>query len=291
MKDFIILTDSGCDLSLQMVKELNISYIGLVCNFEGKEYIEDCGQSLDYKIFYDAIRNGALPTTSQVNTFRFYEEFEKHVKEGKGVLYIAFSSALSGTYNSSLVARNDILENYPNADISIIDTKAASTGVGLLVYYAAKMKAEGKSKDEIVSWIEENKLNICHLLTVNDLNHLKRGGRISPTTAALGGLLNIKPVLYVNNEGQLKNFTKAKGSKGALRILFQKFEDHVINPENHVIFISHADNAKGAETLANMIREKYPVKDIIINYIGSVVGSHTGTGSIIFIFYGTNREP
>lgn len=291
MKDFIILADSGCDLSLQMIKELDVSYIGLVCNFEGKEYIEDCGQSLDYKVFYNAIRNGALPTTSQVNTFRFYEEFEKHIKDGKGILYIAFSSALSGTYNSSLIARNEILENYPNADISIIDTKAASTGVGLLIYHVAKMKEEGKSKQQIINWLEKNKSNICHFLVVDNLNHLKRGGRISLTAAALGGLLNIKPVLYVNDEGQLKNFTKAKGNKGALRILFQKFEDHVVNPEDQVIFISHADNAEGAETLANMIKEKYPVKKIIINYIGLVVGSHTGTGSIIFTFYGTNREP
>lgn len=291
MKDFIILTDSGCDLSLNMIKDLDINYIGLVCNINKKEIIEDCGQTLNYKDFYDLIRDGAMPTTSQINSFRFYEEFERHIKNEKAIIYIAFSSGLSGTYNSSIIARNDILEKYPDADISIIDSKAASSGFGLLVFYAAQLKKQGKTKEEIVQWLEDNKLKTCHFFTVNDLNHLKRGGRISPTSAAIGNLLNIKPVLYVDDEGHLKNFAKAKGNKKALATLLEKLDDHIVNPEDQYIFISHSDNLEGAETLASMIRSKYNVKDIFINYIGLAIGSHTGIGAVTLFFLGTKREP
>lgn len=291
MKDFVILTDSGCDLSAEIINKFSLNYIGLVCNLNGQEFVEDFGKTLTYKEFYDNIRNGSMPTTSQVNSYRFYEEFEKFTKDDISVLYLGFSSALSGTFNSSLIARNEILEKYPNADISVIDTKAASMGHGLLVYYAAKLKEQGKSKEDIVTWLEENKLNLCSLFTVDDLNHLKRGGRISPTAAAIGSLLNIKPVLYINDNGELKNFSKAKGSKRAIKMLFEKFEQHVVNPEDQTIFISHSDYIDGAETLAEMIKEKYNVKEVVFNYIGTVIGSHTGVGTIALFFLGDHREP
>lgn len=289
MKDYIIMTDSSCDLSEKTINDLKVSYLGLVCNYKGKEIIEDCGKSLDYKTFYNGIREGEIPSTAQINSYRFVQEFKKHINEGRSILYIAFSSALSGTYNSSLLAREEILEEYPNADITIIDSKAASMGVGLLVHYACKLKNEGKDKEFVASWIQENKYKLCSFFTVDDLMHLKRGGRISTTTAAVGSILNIKPILYVDKEGRLQSFSKAKGNKKALRALADQFEKHAIDPQNQTIFISHSDNLEGAESLALTLKEKFNVKEIEINYIGLAIGSHTGTGTIALFFLG-NRD-
>lgn len=290
MKDFVIFTDSSCDLPLNIIQKFDIKYLGLICNLNEKEYIEDFGQSLPYKDFFNAIREGATPTTAQINSFRFQEAFEPYVKEGKSIIYIAFSSALSGTCYSSFIVKNELLEKYPDADISIIDTKAASGGVGLLVYHAGLMKSQGKSKNEIVQWLEDNKLKVCHFFTVDDLNHLKRGGRISSTSAAIGGILNIKPVLFVNNDGELKNFAKAKGRKKAIKILFESFEKHIINPEEQVLLINHGDCLEDAEDLAAMIIDRYTVKDIIINFTGVVIGSHAGCGFLSLFFLGDERN-
>lgn len=291
MNDFVIFTDSSCDLSLNLLKELDINFLGLICNHNNKEYIDDFGQSLSYKDFYNDLREGAFASTAQINAFRFTEAFEPFVKEGKSILYIAFSSALSGTYNSSLIAREDLLEKYPGADITIIDSKSASGGIGLLVYHAGLKKKDGKSKDQIVDWLNENILKTCHVFTVDSLEHLKRGGRISATAAAIGSLLSIKPVLHVNNNGELKNFAKAKGRKKAIKMLLEQLEKHITNPEDQTIFINHADCYEDAENLANMIREKFNVKDIIINYIGLAIGAHTGAGLMSLYFLGNTREP
>lgn len=196
-----------------MVKDLDINYLGLICNINNTEYIDNIDSELTPKAFYNKLREGIMPSTSQVNSFRFVEAFEEYVKQGISILYLAFSSALSGTYNSSLIAREELLEKYPDADIKIVDTRAACLGQGLLVYYAAQMKKDGKSIDEIYSWVEENKNKLCHYFTVDSLDHLKRGGRISSTAAAIGSLLSIKPMLYVNDAGELHNFAKAKGRK------------------------------------------------------------------------------
>ena len=156
--DIVIITDSSCDLPLDYIRDAKVSFLGLVSNFKGNDYVEDFGQTLSYKAFYDGVRNGEMPTTSQINSYRFFEAFEKHVKENKSIIYLAFSSALSGTYNSSLIAKSEILEKYPDADITIIDTRSASLGVGLIVYHAYEMLNNGCSKDEIIAWVEDNKL-------------------------------------------------------------------------------------------------------------------------------------
>ena len=291
MKKFKIITDSGCDLSYEMIKTLDLGYLGLVCDLDGENIIEDCGKSLSYSDFYDRLSKGSIPKTSQVNPNRFVDEFEKYLIDGYDILYIAFSSMLSGTYNSSLIAREELLEKYPDADIKIVDTRAACLGQGLLVYYAAQMKKDGKSIDEIYSWVEENKNKLCHYFTVDSLDHLKRGGRISSTAAAIGSLLSIKPMLYVNDAGELHNFAKAKGRKKSLKMLFQEFEKRIVNPNEQTIFIAHSDCVEDAETLAEMIREKYTVKDIIIDYIGIVIGSHTGIGTLAVFFLGDTKEP
>ncbi|MCB2287532.1 DegV family protein [Clostridium algidicarnis] len=288
--DIVIITDSSCDLPLDYIRDAKVSFLGLVSNFKGNDYVEDFGQTLSYKAFYDGVRNGEMPTTSQINSYRFFEAFEKHVKENKSIIYLAFSSALSGTYNSSLIAKSEILEKYPDADITIIDTRSASLGVGLIVYHAYEMLNNGCSKDEIIAWVEDNKLKVNHFFTVDDLNHLKRGGRISPTSAFVGTILDIKPILYVNDLGELIPFTKVKGRKKAIRTLFDTFKDRVVNPEDQIIFISHGDCLDDALFLKSLIEREFKVKGFKINFVGQAIGSHSGPGILTLFFIGNNRS-
>lgn len=290
MNNYVIITDSGCDLPLSIIKEFNINYLGLVCSYKGSDYIEDCGQTLTYSEFYKGVKEGLQPTTSQINSYRFIEEFKKYAKENIPVIYISFSSALSGTFNSALLAKNEILETYPNADITIIDSKLASGGQGLLVYLAAKKRQEGISKTELVQFLQETSPKINSYFFVEDLNHLKRGGRISATSAIVGGLLNIKPILHVNDEGKLISISKAKGRKKAIRTLLENLEKKIVNLEDQTIIITHADCLQDAETLATMVKAS-GAKDVIINYIGLAIGSHTGSGAMTIFFLGVNRNP
>ena len=285
----VIMTDSCCDLKYDYVIKNNIPIISLNVIIDKNEIKDDLGQSLGYKEFYNIIRNGEMPKTSQANAFYFEEEFEKIVKEGSSVIYIAFSSALSGTYNSACIAKESVLEKYPNADITIIDSKSASRGLGLLVYYANEMLKEGKSKEEIIKWIEENKLKVNHWFTVEDLNHLARGGRLSKTASTVGTLLNIKPILHVNNDGKLVSVEKVKGRKKSISALVSKIEEMIVNPEEQIIFISHGDSLEDAEILKKKILEKIKVKDIAINCIGPAIGSHAGPGTLAVFFLGNNR--
>lgn len=288
--DIVIITDSSCDLPLDYINDAKVLSLGLISTFKDKDYAEDFGQTLSYKEFYEGVRQGEMPTTSQINSYRFVEEFEKHVEQGKSIIYLAFSSALSGTYNSSLIAKNEVLEKYPNADITIIDTRSASLGVGLIVYYAYEMLKKGCSKDEIVNWVENNKLKVNHLFTVDDLNHLKRGGRISSTSAFVGTILDIKPVLHVNDLGELIPFTKVKGRKKAIRTLFDNLKNRIVNPEDQTIFISHGDCLDDALFLKSLIEKEFNVKGFKINYVGQAIGSHSGPGTLALFFIGHNRD-
>ena len=283
------MTDSGSDLPKDIIDKFSIHSIGLICNFNDKEYIDEYGKSIDYKTFYDGLRNGAMPITSQINSFRFFEIFEKYAKENIPIIYIAFSSALSGTYNSSLIAREEILEKYPNADISIIDTRCASLGEGLLVYEACKLRENGASKEDVVNHIENIKLKVNNIFTVDDLNHLKRGGRISPTVATIGSLLQVKPILYIPEDGTLQSFSKVKGRKKAIKTLYNYFEEKFDYSKDNTIFISHGDCIEEAEKLASIIKEKYDV-NIIISYIGPVIGSHSGPNTLAIFFKGLDRN-
>ena len=215
----ILVIDSGCDLPLKYVKQDNIVPLGLIFNYKGEAVEDDFGENFNLKDFYNALRQGEMPTTSQINSERFVEVFRKYVSEGKSIIYIVMSSALTGTINSANIARETILEEFPSADISIVDSKAASLGEGLLVYHAYEMLKKGSSKEEIVTWLEENKLKINHWFTVSDLNHLKRGGRISSSAAAVGTLLNIKPVLIVDNEGRLTPFSTSRLAMASTRAI------------------------------------------------------------------------
>ena len=290
MKNFKIITDSGCDLSYEIISSLDIGYLGFVCSTNNKEIVEDCGKTITYKEFYNSILENDMPKTGQVNPSRFYIEFEKYVSNDIPILYISFSSALSGTYSSSLIAKDEILEKYPNGDITIIDTKSASSGQGLIVYKAAKLRNEGKTKEEVINWIEENKEKVHHYFSVSDLKHLERGGRVSSTSATIGTMLSIKPILHVDREGRLILLNKVRGEHKVLKSLFNKLEENL--PVNGIesVFISHADDVEKANELANIIREKYNVKEIIINYMGLAVGTHTGKGAIGLYFIGNEKR-
>lgn len=285
----VIVIDSCSDLPRDFVEKNNIPALGINVKLNEMEFVDDFGKTITYKEFYDALREGEMPTTAQVNSEAYKEEFLKHVKQNKSVIYFAFSSALSGSINSANIAKSEILEEYENADITIIDTKSASLGEGLIAYYAYEMLKRGCSKEEIVNWVEENKLKVNHWFTVDDLNHLKRGGRISGTQAVVGTLLNIKPILNVDNEGRLSPVAKVKGRKKALKTLVDKFREKVVNPEEQVIFISHSDCAADAELVKSMILEEFQVKDFIINPIGPGIGAHTGPGTVTLFFMGDSR--
>ena len=212
-----IITDSACDLSREYIDNNNIGLLSLVLNLNEKLIKDDLGKTLSYKDFYEQMRKGATPSTSQVNAHEFEEEFIKHVKNGDSIICITLSSALSGTFNSANIAKNNIIEEYPEAKIELVDSLSVSMGQGLLVLKACEMRDKGLSVEEIVTWIEENKRKIIHSFVVDSLNHLKRGGRISATTAAIGGLLNIKPALYIDDDGKVMQGEKIKGKKKVLK--------------------------------------------------------------------------
>ena len=285
----IIFTDSCCDLPINFVKENNIEVMELRVNLKGEDIPDDLGESINYKDFYKLIRNGEMPTTSQANVGEFQERFQKYVNEGYSIIYIGFSSALSGCVNSARLAMENIKLDNENADITIIDSKCASMGLGLLVYYASKMLKEGKSKDEIVNWIEENKLRVNHWFTVDDLNHLKRGGRVSSSVAIVGTMLSIKPIMHVDDEGRLTPVSKVKGRKKSIKVLQEKIVEKIVNPEEQVIFISHGDCLEEAEHLKELITSVIKVKDVIINNVGPVIGSHSGPGTMALFFIGNSR--
>lgn len=287
----VILTDSTCDLPLSYIQSNNIKFLGLTVLLGDQEFIDDLGQSFTYKDFYSLLRAGKVTSTSQTNVYRFSELYRKHIENGDSILYIGFSSGLSGTYNSASLAREEILEEYPDADITVIDTLAASCGQGLLVYYACEMLKSGKSKEEIAAWIEENKLKVAHIFTVDDLDHLRRGGRISSTAAFVGSLLNIKPLLYVNDEGKLIPYEKARGRKKAIREMVNELKKHIQEPEKQTIFISHGDCLEDANILATMIREDVTINDIIISMVGTTIGSHSGPGTLALFFLSDTRTP
>lgn len=292
MKNFVIYTDSSCDLSFNLLKQLNIKFLGLTCNFKGTEYVEDETLELTYNEFYSSVRNEkTMPSTSQINSFKFEETFEKEILAGNDIIYMPLSSALSGTCNSAIIARNLLIEKYPDAKIEVIDTKCASGGNGLLAFEVSKLKKEGKTFDQIVAFINETAPKVMHLFIVDELDHLKRGGRVSSTVAFVGGLLNIKPVLYVNDLGQLTSLSKAKGKKKALKALYSYIENNIVNPNEQTVFINHADCLDDATALADMIKENLNVKDVIINYIGVVIGSHTGSGALAVFFKANDRDP
>jgi len=289
MSKYQIVTDATADLPVELLKKYNILVLPMSFDLNGVNQSFSTSFDMNIKEFYNAMRNGKMPSTSQVNYKIFIDLFSALAQEGKDIIYIAFSSALSGTYNTSLLAAKDVQENYPERQIKCFDSLSASLGQGLLVYNAALKKQEGLDFENLIQWLEDNRPHLCHWFTVDDLFHLKRGGRVSSLTAAIGTALQIKPVIHVDNEGRLIPVAKAKGRLKALKALIEHMKETVIAPENQVIFIGHGDDYEQAATLAKMIQQEFKVKDIIIDYIGPLIGAHSGPGTIALFFLGTQR--
>ena len=291
MRNYKIITDSTCDLPSTVIRELDVHVIPMeyildeVSHFQD---IEDEGEKT--ASFYGSLREGKVSSTSMINTARFIGVFEPYLKAGQDILHISFSSALSGSYNASRMAAEELKELYPERKILVLDSISASIGQGLLVYHAVLKKRQGLTHEELYVWLEENKKQICHWFTVEDLMHLKRGGRISALSANIGTALNIKPILSVNMEGKLVNLGKVMGRKKSLSELIIKMKTSIETPENQVVIIGHGDSLKDAEFLSSKLKNELHVKEVIMTQIGPIIGSHTGPGMIGLTFIG-DREP
>ena len=284
-----IVTDSSCDLGIDFVKKNNIEFVPLLLNLDGENIEDDLGKSLGYREFYEKLRAGSMPSTSQINIYTFEEKFKELLDKGYEILYIGLSSALSGTFNSANMARNNILEENPNAKIAVVDSISVSMGLGMLIKKAYEMINEGKMLEEIVQWIEENKSKVIHAILVDDLKHLKRGGRLSASSAAVGSILNIKPLLKLNNSGAVEAAEKVKGKKKALKRLASIVKEKAINIENEILYIMHGDALEEAQYLKEMILQELNFKDVKVEYIGTVIGTHGGPGTIAAVFCGNER--
>lgn len=289
MYNFVILTDNTVDMPVKWLNEHEVGYECLPCSLNGVIY--DKKNPIDTKLFYRQMREGAMPTTSQMNPAMAEAMFEPYLQEGKDILYLAFSSGLSGTCNSARMAAEELKEKYPERQIKIMDSLAASMGEGLLLYYAVKLRDEEKSLDEICGWLLENRLHLCHVFTVDDLNHLHRGGRVSKATAVLGTLANIKPMLHVDNEGKLISIGKVRGRKKSLATLVSMMEERIgkYRDKNEIVFVSHGDCEADAEYVAGLVKEKFGIENIMINPISATIGTHSGPGTVALFFLGEYR--
>ena len=288
MSEYIIMTDSTVDLPKDyLIEELQVPYIPLSYIMDGVTYEDMSG--LSGKEFFDKIRAGSLPTTSQVNPEQAKKALEPYVKEEKDILFIGFSSALSGTFNSIRMAAEELMEEYPERKIITVDSLCACLGEGLLVYKAVQLKRAGKSLEEVAKWTEENKLHICHNVAIDDLNHLHRGGRVSKTAAIMGTMIQIKPIIHMNDNGELQVIGKQRGRKKALQHIVNMAVEQSKGWENDIIMITHGDCEEDAQYVAKLVREKMGIENILINCIGSVIGSHTGPGVVAVFCMGEKR--
>lgn len=288
MSDYVIYTDSACDIAPEILKEWGVEFTELSFMFQGedKQYLNFDMPSDE---FYQKMRNGEVAKTSAINITTFKEAFEEILKQGKDLLYIGFSSGLSNTYNVSTIAVEELKEKYPERKIIAVDTLSASAGMGLLVYLTVQKKSEGASIEEAAQFVSDNRLNLCHWFTVDDLVYLKRGGRISPTVAFVGGLLGIKPVMHMDNEGKLINMFKVRGRKAALQAIADKYGELSLTPNEETVFISHGDCIDDAKSLADIVKKTYGVEVKIFADIGPVIGAHSGPGTLALFFLGKER--
>lgn len=282
-----IITDNCCDFPADMYDDLDLAVVPLVVRFQEKEVSLYSEKWL--KDMYNGMRAGEVATTSAVNPQGWEEVIEPVLAAGQDALVIAFSSGLSTTYQSAVIAATELSEKYPDRKIRVIDSLCASLGQGLLVWYACQKRNEGMDFDPLADWCENNKLNLCHWFTVDDLMFLKRGGRISAATALVGTMLQIKPVLHVDDEGKLINVAKARGRKASLEALAKKVGETGLPGENDTVFISHGDCIDDVKYLETILKEKYGVKKVFTYYVGAVIGSHAGPGTVALFFLGNKR--
>ena len=290
MSSYRIITDSCCDLPQAMADELEMLVAPLSVNYKGKDvknYLD--GRELDPKEFYQGLRDGEMTSTSAANPTLWQSIMEPVLKEGQDILVLVFSSGLSTTYNAACIAAEELKETYPDRKIYVVDTLCAALGQGLFCKYVADLKKNGASLEEARDWAEANKLKLVHWFTVEDLHFLKRGGRVSATTAVVGSLLQIKPVLHVDNEGHLIAKSKVRGRKASIHALADKVAELCENPSEQTMAICHGDCIEDAEYLAGILKEKYNVPEVIIHVIGPVIASHSGPGTLAVFFIGKER--
>ena len=287
MANYQIITDSGCDLPQSLLDTLGVKSVPLYVNFRGAEQPDSVDEGI--KELYDGLRGGEKATTSAVNPDRWAAMIEPSLAEGKDAVVIVFSSGLSTTYQSAVIAGQELTEKYPDRKVYVVDSLCASLGQGLLVWYACRKRDEGMSAPELAKWLEENRRNLCHWFTVDDLMYLKRGGRVSAVTAMVGTMLSIKPVLHVDDEGHLINVSKARGRKASILALANKLKELGDGFDNSTVFISHGDCREDAQYLAETLKAEYGVKEVVIGYVGAVIGSHSGPGTIALFFLGKER--
>lgn len=293
MSKYIIVADSNIDLPDSLAKELELDVIAMKFNIQGKEYTGYLDER-EFRLskFYNLLRNKQLATTVQINPAEFEETFRRILESGKDVLYIAFSSALSGTYNSSLIAKKELEKEFPDRRIECFDSKCASNGEGLMVTYAAKMRQAGKSLDDVLHFLENEQQSFIHLFTVADLGHLRRGGRLSPSSAILGTLLSIKPVLHVSPEGQLKAIGKARGRAKAIKTMVDRMVETYNKEINDFIYIGHGDCYEDALKAKDLIMKalNVPEEMFMIHYIGPSIGAHSGVNTLALYYRGSERH-
>ena len=285
MSNYVIMTDSGCDISEKVLNEWGVKYACLTFMFDGEEEIYS-NYDLDSKVFYDQMRAGKIARTSAINSETFKDLFEEELAAGNDVLYLAFSSGLSTTYNSARIAAEELSEKYPDRKICVIDTLAASAGQGLLVYLAVEKKNSGATIDELSQYMSEICPKMCHWFTVDDLVYLKRGGRVSAAAALLGAALGIKPVLHVDDEGHLINVSKVRGRKNALKAIVDKYEELALEPNSGVVYICNADCSDDVDVMKQMLKERFGAEVKYVADIGPVIGAHAGPGTIALFFLG-----
>ena len=290
MREYVIMTDSCCDLTDQMARELELEVLPLTMHMDGQDYPNDlAGTAISNQEFYKRIRAGKLATTSAVNVGQFQDAMRRVLESGRDIVCVCFSSALSTTYQSAVIAAEDLRAEFQEAEIHVVDSLSASLGQGLLLYLAVEQKRKGLTAAELAKWVEDNRLTVCHWFTVDDLNFLKRGGRVSATTALLGTMLSIKPIMHTSDEGKLVPVSKARGRKAAIAALLDKIEALGIHPEKQTMFICHADCEEDAKAVAQTIQDRFGTPTVHINYIGPVIGSHTGPNTMGIFFVGTQR--
>ena len=285
MSCFSILTDSACDIAKETLKEWHVDCIEMSYEFQNIQVEKELG----IREFYDCMRQGGIAKTSAINPDAFNKQFKTYLEQGQDVLYLSFSSGLSTTYNSARLAAEELLEAYPDRKIRIVDSLCASAGQGLFVYLVSQKANACETLEELADFAENLKRNLCHWFTVDDLVYLKRGGRVSPTAAFFGGVLGLKPVLHVDDDGHLINVAKVRGRKASIAALADKYSELAQDPENGVVFLSHGDCFDDADALANMLKERHGVTVRLIADIGPVIGAHSGPGTLALFFVGKNR--
>ncbi len=287
MANYQIITDSCCDLPASKLQELDLKVVSLNMLFRGETRQDAVTDEI--KEVYDALRAGESSSTSAVNPDGWAGVIEPALRSGKDALVLAFSSGLSTTYQSAVIAAQELKEKYPERTVNVVDTLCASLGQGLLVWYACDKRDAGMNLQELTAWVEDNKLSLCQWFTVDDLMYLKRGGRVSAATALVGTMLKIKPVLHVDEEGHLINVSKVRGRKASIDALADKVMELALPGRNDRISICHGDCIEDAKYLEQVLRQKMGVKEVFIGYTGAVIGSHSGPGTLAVFFLGKKR--